>query len=129
MKIQGSRTPTRRATLVVPMLVCLLVVGCTGRSGSSASHPQQQPASAWPTHGWRTATPTQEGMDPAVLDDLDTKVPAYHSQVRSLLVVRHGYLVYERYCTGSTPPTARSSTRSPRASPRRWSASPWPSGT
>ena len=48
MKIQGSRTPTRRATLVVPMLVCLLVVGCTGRSGSSASHPQQQPASAWP---------------------------------------------------------------------------------
>jgi len=39
-------------------------------------------------------------MDPAVLDDLDTKVPAYHSQVRSLLVVRHGYLVYERYWQG-----------------------------
>jgi CubicO group peptidase (beta-lactamase class C family) len=41
-------------------------------------------------------------MDPAVLDDLDTKVPAYHAQVRSLLVVRHGYLVYERYWQGMT---------------------------
>jgi CubicO group peptidase (beta-lactamase class C family) len=39
-------------------------------------------------------------MDPQLLGDLDTKVPAYHSQVRSLLVVRHGYLVYERYWQG-----------------------------
>jgi CubicO group peptidase (beta-lactamase class C family) len=39
-------------------------------------------------------------MDPAVLDELDTKVAAYHAQVRSLLVVRHGYLVYERYWQG-----------------------------
>jgi CubicO group peptidase (beta-lactamase class C family) len=39
-------------------------------------------------------------MDPAVLDELDTKVPDHYPQVRSLLVVRHGYLVYERYWHG-----------------------------
>jgi CubicO group peptidase (beta-lactamase class C family) len=39
-------------------------------------------------------------MDPAVLDELDTKVPDRYPQVRSLLVVRHGYLVYERYWHG-----------------------------
>ena len=39
-------------------------------------------------------------MDPAVLDDLDTVVPDNYPQVRSVLVVRHGYLVYERYWQG-----------------------------
>jgi CubicO group peptidase (beta-lactamase class C family) len=39
-------------------------------------------------------------MDPQVLDDLDTQVPDRYPQVRSLLVVRHGYLVYERYWQG-----------------------------
>jgi CubicO group peptidase (beta-lactamase class C family) len=39
-------------------------------------------------------------MDPAVLDGLDTQVPDRYPQVRSLLVVRHGYLVYERYWHG-----------------------------
>jgi hypothetical protein len=58
------------------------------------------PADYWPTAGWRTAAPNVEGMDPAVLDELDTKVPDRYPQVRSLLVVRHGYLVYERYWHG-----------------------------
>jgi CubicO group peptidase (beta-lactamase class C family) len=39
-------------------------------------------------------------MDPAALDDLDNKVPDSYPQVRSVLVVRHGYLVYERYWQG-----------------------------
>jgi CubicO group peptidase (beta-lactamase class C family) len=39
-------------------------------------------------------------MDPAVLDHLDTIVPASYPQVRSVLVVRHGYLVVERYWQG-----------------------------
>ena len=38
-------------------------------------------------------------MDPKIVADLDAKV-AYHPQLRSLLVVRHGYLVYERYWHG-----------------------------
>jgi CubicO group peptidase (beta-lactamase class C family) len=38
-------------------------------------------------------------MDPKILADLDTKV-AYHPQLRSMLVVCHGDLVYERYWHG-----------------------------
>jgi CubicO group peptidase (beta-lactamase class C family) len=53
----------------------------------------------WPTAGWRAAPPAQVGMDPEVLAELDAKA-AYHPQLRSLLVVRHGYLVYERYWHG-----------------------------
>jgi CubicO group peptidase (beta-lactamase class C family) len=42
-------------------------------------------------------------MDPQVLDDLDSQVPQQYPQVRSLLVVRHGYLVYEHYWHGFGP--------------------------
>jgi CubicO group peptidase (beta-lactamase class C family) len=38
-------------------------------------------------------------MDPRLVADLDAKA-AYHPQLRSLLVVRHGKLVYERYWHG-----------------------------
>jgi len=64
-------------------------------------------------------------MDPAVLDELDTKVPDRYPQVRSLLVVRHGYLVYERYWHGLDAADGHNSHSMTRASPRPWSASPW----
>jgi CubicO group peptidase (beta-lactamase class C family) len=88
------------------LLACVLVAACTGSAGqrSTATSQPRPPDLAqrdyWPTTGWRTAAPAAQGMDPAVLDDLDTKVPASHPQVLSLLVVRHGYLVYERYWQG-----------------------------
>jgi CubicO group peptidase (beta-lactamase class C family) len=92
--------------LACVLLACVLVAACTGSAGrrsTATSQPRQHGLARrdyWPTRGWRTAAPAAQGMDPAVLDDLDTKVPAYHSQVRSLLVVRHGYLVYEHYWQG-----------------------------
>jgi CubicO group peptidase (beta-lactamase class C family) len=70
----------------------------TGTSQASAAPTQQR--DYWPTAGWRTAAPAEQGMDPAVLDDLDTIVPASYPPVRSVLVVRHGYLVVERYWRG-----------------------------
>jgi CubicO group peptidase (beta-lactamase class C family) len=92
--------------LVGVLLACVLVAACTSAADrrSTATSQLRPPGLArrdyWPTSGWRTAAPAAQGMDPAVLDQLDTKVPAYHSQVRSLLVVRHGYLVYEHYWQG-----------------------------
>jgi CubicO group peptidase (beta-lactamase class C family) len=88
------------------LLVCLLAAACTspdGRQGTATSRPPSAGPTQrdyWPTAGWRTAAPNQQGMDPQVLDDLDSQVPERYPQVRSLLVVRHGYLVYERYWQG-----------------------------
>jgi CubicO group peptidase (beta-lactamase class C family) len=88
------------------LLVCLLVAACTSPDGRQATATSQKPSAGptqrdyWPTAGWRTAAPGDQGMDPAVLDDLDTQVPERYPQVRSVLVVRHGYLVYERYWQG-----------------------------
>jgi CubicO group peptidase (beta-lactamase class C family) len=55
-----------------------------------------------PTAGWRTATPAAKGMDPAVLAAIPGNVSSLYPQIRSVLVVRHGYLVYERYWQGVT---------------------------
>jgi hypothetical protein len=83
----------------------VLAAACTSPDRQEATATSQASAAPaqrdyWPTAGWRTAAPAGQGMDPAVLDDLDTKVPDFYPQVRSVLVVRHGYLVYEHYWQG-----------------------------
>jgi CubicO group peptidase (beta-lactamase class C family) len=91
--------------LLVAVLVCLLAAACTGPDGRQATATSQGSAGPtqrdyWPTAGWRTAAPKDEGMDPAVLDELDAKVAESYPQVRSLLVVRHGYLSMSATGTG-----------------------------
>ena len=54
----------------------------------------------WPTAGWRTAAPEDHGIDSAALAALDDQVASAYPQVRSVLVVRHGYLVHEHYWHG-----------------------------
>jgi CubicO group peptidase (beta-lactamase class C family) len=115
----GSRTywtspagPTATARsrwirLLVAGLGCVLVAACTSPDRQEATTTTTTQAAAppirrdyWPTAGWRTAAPAEQGVDPAVLDDLDAIVPAGYPSVRSVLVVRHGYLVVERYRLG-----------------------------
>ena len=92
--------------LLGALLACLLVAACSSPHGRQATATSRKPSTGptqrdyWPTAGWRTAAPRDQGMDPAVLNDLDTLVPDRYPQVRSLLVVRHGYLVYEHYWQG-----------------------------
>lgn len=63
------------------------------------------PAAYWPTGGWLTSTPAEQGMDPAqltaLLDEIEQKKLAFHS----LLIIRHGYIVSETYFGGNTQDT------------------------
>lgn len=63
------------------------------------------PRDYWPTNGWRTSAPQDQGLDPAKLAAaqayLDEQVP----HLDSLLVARHGYLVHEHYKAGTGPDT------------------------
>jgi CubicO group peptidase (beta-lactamase class C family) len=51
----------------------------------------------WPTAGWRSAAPEAHGLDPGALAALDGAAPPY---LDGLLVIRDGYIVYERYANG-----------------------------
>jgi CubicO group peptidase (beta-lactamase class C family) len=99
--------PGRRQLLTIA-LVGLLLAACGGSGGGKAvgtTPPTTAPVERdyWPTAGWRTADPKAHGIDPAGLAKIDQDVTGGYNQVRSVLVVRHGYLVYERYWEGADP--------------------------
>jgi CubicO group peptidase (beta-lactamase class C family) len=60
----------------------------------------------WPRARWRTALPAQVGMDSAAMGDLaaDVRRDKYPA-MRSLLVVRNGYLVLNEYTHTAEPQT------------------------
>lgn len=51
----------------------------------------------WPTTDWRESTPGEQGMDPEYFDLLREHIDANLRHMRSVLVIRHGYLVFEEY--------------------------------
>jgi CubicO group peptidase (beta-lactamase class C family) len=103
----GDGARRRRAGLILVALTVVLAA-CTSPSGERLTpSSQQRPAvpsqrDYWPTNGWRTAPPEAQGMDPDVLAAIQGSVASLHPEIRSVLVVRHGYLVYERYWQGRT---------------------------
>jgi CubicO group peptidase (beta-lactamase class C family) len=102
---QTATTRSRWTRLLVAGLVgWVLAAACTSPDRQEATATSQAAApiqrAYWPTAGWRTAAPAEQGVDPAVLDDLDAIIPPGYPSVRSVLVVRHGYLVVERYRQG-----------------------------
>jgi CubicO group peptidase (beta-lactamase class C family) len=61
----------------------------------------------WPTSGWLTAPPAEQGMNDQLLLQTDLYIQATLPKVTSLLVIRHGYLVFEQYYDGSGPAAVR----------------------
>ena len=57
-------------------------------------------AAEWPTAGWPESAPAEQGLDAAVLERLDAEFAAgRHGFVDSMLVIRHGRVVYEKFYT------------------------------
>lgn len=51
----------------------------------------------WPTHGWRTSTPEQQGMDSEKLREAMDYIREHDLSVHSMLIVRNGYVVLDAY--------------------------------
>lgn len=91
------------ARLAVLVLVAVLAVGCTGSSNGPPSGTQTGPPAErdyWPTDAWRTAPPEDHGLDPDELRLLERTLMASYPTVRSVVIVRDGFLIYERYRQG-----------------------------
>jgi hypothetical protein len=56
----------------------------------------------WPTKDWKEATPQDMGMNPSLLANMHETIEADIPTLHSLLIVRHGYLLFERYYQGYT---------------------------
>ncbi len=79
-------TPTPSPTAVPPT-----------PSPTPASPPPPPLESYWPTEGWRTCTPEQQGMDSERLADVIKAAREKLSDLHSITVVRNGYLVLDVY--------------------------------
>ena len=95
-----------RCRLAAIVLICSLLAACSGSNSDARPTQQTSPPAAtltrdyWPTNGWRTAAARDHGVDPAGLATVEEHVAKAYPQVRSILIVRHGYLVYEHYRQG-----------------------------
>jgi CubicO group peptidase (beta-lactamase class C family) len=73
--------------------------------GVTAAQEATPPAVAdWPTEGWRTASPAEQGMDADMLAGIPAFLDENHMYATySIIVVRGGSIVYEAYFNGFRP--------------------------
>jgi CubicO group peptidase (beta-lactamase class C family) len=57
----------------------------------------------WPTQNWRDENPESMGMRADLLSNLEREIKARYRGVQAFLIVRRGYLVFERYFGKSGP--------------------------
>lgn len=63
----------------------------------SPTQTPKEPAYPWPTTGWQTSTPEKQGMDSKKLDEMMISITEQNLAIDSVLTVRHGYIVFEKY--------------------------------
>ncbi len=89
--------PIRKLVVVVGLWFALTPVAAFAQSGPSPDC--GTPATL--SDGWEVTTPDAVGLDPATLCGIRPHFQAQTStNIHSVLVVRHGKLVYEQYFTG-----------------------------
>ena len=94
-------------------LACVVLVACRDVSTMPPTDVEQLPRdglSYFPTAvAWRSADANAVGMQASRLAALgETIAGGAYPGVNSLIVVRHGYIVTERYFNGTTAATAQS---------------------
>jgi CubicO group peptidase (beta-lactamase class C family) len=84
--------------------LCILLIvlsGCAPSPAKEAAKASETQAPAagtyWPTKGWRTSTPEEQGMEAGKLTQMLEAIQEQKLGLHSLLVIRHGYLVSETY--------------------------------
>jgi CubicO group peptidase (beta-lactamase class C family) len=89
----------KQQLLAFTLLSLLLVVSLFFLPGYPRTSAHASEPDYWPTENWITASPESQGLNPMMLSQmeqyLDTQLWSF--ALRSILIVRHGYLVYENY--------------------------------
>jgi CubicO group peptidase (beta-lactamase class C family) len=78
-------------------IFCLLILSIFAFWTENAVCEQQKKREYWPTSGWKASTPEQQGMDSAKLMIADEFIQNRLPDAFSFLVVKNGYLVFEKY--------------------------------
>jgi CubicO group peptidase (beta-lactamase class C family) len=93
---------------LIPILAAVLLIGCaapkTAVLPANPSTPTTEAPNApqsgevlWPTTGWQTSTPEEEGIDPDLLKNMQADIHKQSLALHSLLIIRHGRIAFEMY--------------------------------
>jgi len=78
---------------VLAIALLVLAAGCGSSERATADSPAY-----WPTDGWQTSTPEEQGMDSEMLaKTLDFLQEQDDYEIHSLLIIRNGYIVTDAY--------------------------------
>lgn len=91
---------SNRARLIGPVVLAARTLWPAGLPVSAQA---DQRVPAWPTEGWPSADPVEQGLAPGLPAVIEARVAAETPLLSALLVVRGGYLVYEGYFNGFQP--------------------------
>lgn len=96
--------------LLLLTFTVLLLLGCQAQPPQAT--PKSPPATApaiepdyWPTNGWKSSTPEEQGVDSGRLAAMFEAVDQKKLNLHSVLVIRNGYLIAEAYFAPYTPET------------------------
>ena len=87
----NTKTPKFIGLLVIGLIV-LAAAGCVETPDSG-----KESATYWPTTGWQTSTPEQQGMDSEKLAEALDFLQEEDVNIHSLLIIRNGYVVTDAY--------------------------------
>jgi CubicO group peptidase (beta-lactamase class C family) len=90
----------RRLILMICITALLAACAPAPRTSRAPSAPDY-----WPTSAWKTSPPAQQGMDAAKLAEMLAYARQNALNLRSVLVIRNGYIVMEGYADPYTPDT------------------------
>ena len=68
--------------------ICVILASCTIHSTKAYSH-----SDYWPTEGWRTSTPEEQGVDSRPLIEMLERIITDGVDIDSISIIRNGYLV------------------------------------
>jgi CubicO group peptidase (beta-lactamase class C family) len=86
----------KHSALVFLLCLCVLAAGCNSPKATAASGSDIP----WPTEGWQTSTPEEQGMDSGLLQEMQETIRRQRLGLHSLLVIRNGKIVSETYYAG-----------------------------
>ena len=101
----GMRPPARAVAMMALFMVVVPMIA-TGCGSDTVSAPTATPVPTqtaaaqpayWPTTGWRTSTPEQQGVNSQGLLNALQHAQDAGINLRSIMVIRNGYVVLEAY--------------------------------
>jgi len=85
------------------LIFCILIFSFFPFLDDNLAYSQPKERDYWPTRGWRSSTPEKQGMDSAKLSIADEFIQNRLPDAFSLLVVKNGFLVFEKYYSWGSP--------------------------